>query len=95
MSTIWRVSLRNSGGLVVVAVDVLPKQCDLSDAIISQELHFVHYGGSWSIPLPAPHEWDYAEAAHVIATSHDAEPGVLLVLVTAHWKDISICLVLA
>ena len=94
MRTFWRASLRKSSWLVMVAVDVLAKQCNLSDPVISQVPDFVYYWGGWAIPFPASHEWDDAEAAHVIAASHDAEPGVLLVLVTAHWENVSVRLVL-
>ena len=62
--------------LVVVAVNVLAKKGYFFDSIVSEVANLIKDGCCGPIPFTSPYKWHYTEAAHVIAATHDADPGI-------------------
>ena len=79
--------------LIMIRIDVLPEEGDLSEALVSQISDLVLYRGRRSAPLSPSSKGDDAEAAHVIAPSHDGYPGVKLILILPYWDDVGISLI--
>ena len=62
--------------LVVVAVYILSKQSDLFDSFVTQVLDFVNDGRGRPVSLSTPNEGYNAEAAHIVAPTHNTYPSV-------------------
>ena len=59
---------------IMVTVDVLSKQCNLFDALISQLFDLFDDAHCSPVSFTASNERHDAEATHVVASSHDADP---------------------
>ena len=74
----------------LIAVHVLAEQGHLSVALGKQVAGLGHDALRVAAPLPAPGEWDDAEAAHVVAASHDGDEGRHALVVEADRLDLRV-----
>ena len=80
--------------LIVIAVNILTKKRDFSDSIVSQVANLIKDGCCRPIPFTTPYKWYYTEAAHVIAATHNADPGIEAVLIVPDRQYICISFIL-
>lgn len=79
--------------LIMVRIDVLPKQSDFSNTLFAQVFDFILYRVHWSWPFSSSGERHNAKRAHIIASPHYWDPRMERGFVFAHWYYICIRLV--
>ncbi len=67
-------SLRN----VVIAVNILAKESNFFESLISEMSDLIFNASSRSTSFSAPGERHNAKTTHVVATPHNREPGIQL-----------------
>jgi hypothetical protein len=57
--------------MVVIRIDILTQECDLSETLISEISDFVLDGVRWAAPFSSTSKRDDTERAHVVTPSHN------------------------